>query len=243
MLRRDTVVPEKVIREIARTDRLLERADEQGGRRGTRILREAREIQDRAKNNARETKFRLAMEQTQRARMLARQVLKSSSEYRGIDEESAANAIELTDRILHEAYEIAREKKMTAATEKLDEALRIQQNAKDRLNDGRYESALRLTRQAREIIKKAMRAIDNPIDLHRVKEALEQTDQALVRVRSALTARDDDAAGALYKRAAARQASAWDAYESGQLRRALANTKIARNLAKKALRQLGDGQS
>ena len=91
-----------------------------------------------------------------------------------------------------------------------------------------------------EIVKKAMRAIDKPIDVDRVKQALEQTDQILARTRSALTDVEDTDAEALFRRAASRQATAWDAFESGQLKRALANSKIARNLAKKALRQLGD---
>lgn len=240
MLRRNAVVPEKVVREIARTDRLLERADEQTGRQPSPILREAHEIQGRAKTNARQSRFRLALEQTQRARILTRQVLKHTADSKETGRDNVVNAIELTDRFLGEAYEIAREGELAAVIEKLDEASRIQQNAKDKLESGQYKSALRLTLQAREMAKKAMRTIDKPIAVDRVKQALEKTDQILARTRSALEDVNDNAAEALYARAASRQATAWDAFESGQLKRALANSKIARNLAKKALRQLGD---
>ncbi len=99
------------------------------------------------------------------------------------------------------------------------------------------------TEKAREVARNTMRAMDRPIDEETVRQALEKTNEVLSRVRSALETADESAARAareLFERANGRQASAWSAYNGGALREALANTRIARNLAGTALRQMGN---
>jgi hypothetical protein len=75
-----------------------------------------------------------------------------------------------------------------------------------------------------------------------VKSALERTDDVLAGLRERLDDPADGTARELYERASARQRSAWESFAAGELRRALANTKVARNLASTALRRLNDGQ-
>jgi hypothetical protein len=50
-----------------------------------------------------------------------------------------------------------------------------------------------------------------------------------------------DTTSQLYDRAVRRQEAAWNAFDSGDFRKALANTKVARNLANRALQQSDNG--
>ncbi len=76
-----------------------------------------------------------------------------------------------------------------------------------------------------------------------VRQALERTDQILSRLREALDRSAGEAATELYERAVARQNTARKALTSGELKKALANTKVARNLASTALQQIENGQN
>ncbi len=241
MLGRDGTTPEKILNEIARTDRILEQIETPGTGDLVRTLREARDLQDLARRNARDTKFRLALGQTKRARTLALRVLNESSQAGGNGRDTAEKAMNLTARLLEQAYEAAREHGVENAIGRLDDAAALQREATLHFQDGRYRGALRSTLTARDIVKETMRAIDIPFDADKVKGTLEQTNEILGKVREELAGKVDESAKALYERAASRQASAWAAYESGLPRKALAHTKIARNLAQKALRQLSDG--
>ena len=83
-----------------------------------------------------------------------------------------------------------------------------------------------------------MGGADRPVDSGSVRTALERTDQILVRLRSALDAGARESAPGTYDRAAARQTTAWEAFNAGDLKKALTNTKVARNLASNSLQQL-----
>lgn len=246
MLKRDAVLPEKVTRELARTDRLLDRADESedgsAGQQVSRELRDAHDLQDRARRSAVEGKHRFALEQTQRARSLVRRVLKNTSESPEAKEKDVGGAVSLTDRLLEQAFEVARELREERAIDGLREAERLQARAKRELEGEQYGSALASTHRAREVIKIVMRDVEKPVNPGQVRTALERTDESLAQARAAIQGKGDASAEALLQRAFSRQVSAWDAFESGEPKKALANTKIARNLAKKALRRFDDGQ-
>lgn len=242
LLKRDSIGPDLVRREIARTDRILDRIDDRADRiAGTELapfLEEAHRLQDRARMNAQQGRYIFAFEETKRARSIARRIINRSGATTGANEETVSRALELTDKLIERAYEIVRESGESRAQRRLDEASQLQQNARDAHRKGQYEPALTLTQRAREIARNTMRAMNKDIDVESVRNTLERTDQALANLRSALEGTDNEQASDLYARASDRQTAAWNALESGELKKALANTKVARNLAGTALRLL-----
>jgi hypothetical protein len=244
LLKRDTVGPELIRREIARTDLLLERVDELGDRSGnddlTRIIGEAHDLQNRARASAADGRYVLAFENTKRARAIARRILNRAGGTTESTADAVARAIELTEGLVERAYEIARGNNDDRALRQLGEATRMQQNARDAYNAGQFERAFSFTQRARDIARNTMREADRPIDADSARRALERTDETIARLRAALNDNGGTAAE-LHDRAANRQAIAWEAFNSGELKKALANTKVARNLATRALQQLNNG--
>lgn len=243
LLKRNGVSPERVMREVNRTDNVLARIDERdlSSRPDVeRLLRDARDLQQRAKQNARTDRLRLALEQTQRARGVALRILKTTGAADGHDEESVTRALQFTDEVLERSLDYARQHGLDNARRQLQEAERTQLEAKERFEGGDLEGAMRLTLHAREMAKRSVRGVDRPVDRGSVEAALRRTDEALTRLRAAVSESDDAQAQSLYERAAQRQAGAWEALETRQPRKALALTKVARDLAEKAMRLLGE---
>lgn len=244
LLRRDDIGPEVVRREIARTDLLLERIDERADRSVNenigRMITESHDLQNRARAEAAEGRYLLAFENTKRARTIARRIINQAGGSPGATAEGVARAIELTAGLIDRAYEIARENGDDRAVQRLDEATRLQRDASAAYDAGQLERAYSLTQRAREITRETMRGGDRPIDSGSVRTALERTDQVLERLRSALDTSADETAAGMYDRAAARQTASWEAFNAGDLKKALTNTKVARNLADNALQQLAN---
>jgi hypothetical protein len=242
LLRRADIGPEAVRREIARTDLLLDRIDERADRSVNgnigRMITEAHDLQNRARADAAEGRYLIAFENTKRARTIARRIINQAGGSPGATAEGVARAIELTAGLIDRAYEIARENGDNRAVQRIDEANRLQRDAGAAYNAGQLDRAYSLTQRAREITRETMQGTDRPVDRGSVRTALERTDQVLGRLRSALDTNANETAAGMYTRAAARQAASWEAFNDGDLKKALTNTKVARNLANNALQQL-----
>lgn len=241
MLRGDALTPEIVHREIVRTDDIIARVVEHElSTRPSRArdMDRAADLQARAKRQAAAGRLRLALDQTHRARDIALRALKTIGA-QGSDPEAVARAIALTDEVLDRALGIAREHDLGQALEDLDRAREIQKRAKDRLDDGLLPAAMQSTMRARKIARDALRGMERPVVPETVRAALAQTDEVLQRVQAALAEDENADARAFFERATARQAEATAAFEAGDPRKALALTRVARNLATTALRELG----
>jgi hypothetical protein len=239
MLEREGPEPERLLRELNRTDKILARVTPSNDTT-RRLLDEARELQRRARDNARNSRDRLALEQTQRARNLALRLMQSEAAPLGdVDERSAARALDFTDEVITRARDAS--KGDAPARRKIEEAQRTQTMARNRLEQGQAAAAMRLTEQAREMAREAVRGIDRPVDTDTVRAALDNTDRELRRLGKALRDNDDAEARGMFERATRRQQEARKALENHRLRRALALTKVARNLVGNALRQLEKG--
>ncbi len=245
MLKRDGISQESVLREIERTDSVIERVTSSDQLEqhevAARAIEQAMELQNRAKSNVRRDNLRLALEQTLRAREIALRVIKSARGGQGPSEDAVARAIEFTDGLLEHAMEMAREQDAERAHDALEQAVRLQNQAKDEFGKGEYGAAMRMTLRAREIAKRALGAMKKPMDAATVANTLAQTDAVIEQLRSRLEDSDNETAQALYERARDRQANARTALEAGELRRALALTRVARNLARRGLAEIGDG--
>jgi hypothetical protein len=246
MMRSDGAAPDRVRREIDRTDEVIARAEDRdlSDRPDVSgVLDDAKELQRRAKRNAASDRLRLAFEQTMRARDIALRVLKSVGASGELNEESVGRALRFTDEVLERANNYARENQLEGTTGQLAEAGRVQDQAKTRFRQGQLRPAMRLTIRARDIAKAAVRGtVDKPIDIGDVRAAIARTDETLQRLEEALAGSGNASALELYERAVRRQAGARKALDDREPRKALALTKVARNLASKALRHL-DGEN
>ncbi|MCH7548522.1 MAG: hypothetical protein IH969_03125 [Candidatus Krumholzibacteriota bacterium] len=246
LLKRDTFSPEDVFREIERTDNIIDRIlsrDEPALRRSIeramqQAMEQAVDLQNRAKHNARSDNYPLALEQTHRARGIATRAARGAVATVEPDRESVARAIAFTDELFERARDIARANGLPRLVENLEEAARLQSAAKDKFAAEQYRAAMTLTLRARDIARRALRVPERPLDEQSVGAALDRTDETIERLSSRVSD-GDTTARALLERARDRQASARTAYESDELRRALALTRVARELARHALQELG----
>ena len=180
----------------------------------------------------------MAIELTEQARNVAMRALKLlvSRANRG----NVEQAIRLTDMLIEEAAEIAAERDAPRLTKKVVEARQKQDQAKGLFDRGNYENAFKMTLRARNILKDALGSIKQALNENEIQATLVETDDVLSRLRDALADSDDAVATELYVSALARQEKAWESFRENRLRAALANTKLARKLARRAMRQLND---
>jgi len=245
MLRRDSIGPADIFAEIERTDVIIERVAsrmEDGPRdMGARALEEARGLQNRARHNARNDSYRIALEQTRRARDLALRAMKSSAGPATLPQEEVERAIAFTEGLLAQARELSGPDAPARVRDQLAEAARLQDLARDRLAAREPRAAHETTLRARETLKDALRGLDRPLDAGAIHEALVRTDEVLDRLDRRLAGSSASEAAALFERARARQADAWNAFEKEDLRKALALTRVARSLATRALEEIANG--
>lgn len=246
LLKRETVGPELVRREIARTDRLLERIDERAAGSDLpgldRLIDDAYLFQNRARADATEGRYILAFEHTKRAREIARRIINRAGSDAAPGPDTVTKTLDLTDTLLERAFEIARENGDDDAVRQLEEARQMQEDARDLFRKGQMDGAVTLSHRARDMARQTARSMHRDIDDTSARRALERTDAVLARLRDALDDAQTGTAADLFARASKRQREAWSAFDSGDFRKALANTKVARNLATNALRRLENGQ-
>lgn len=239
LLRRDGTGPDRLPREIQRTEEVFARIQEgELSGQSRNLIAEAKELQRRARENARGDRPRIALEQTERARAMALRVLRSAGggETRGA--ESVERALGFTDEVIERARNAVREHEGDAARRRVAAAEEAQETARLQLRRGELEAAMASTLRAREMATAAVRGGERPVDPATVRSTLERTDERLRAVRERLSGAEDAGARALLERADRRQQEAWEAFDNGQPRRALALTRVAMNLAGNALRKL-----
>ncbi|MEE9271093.1 MAG: hypothetical protein V3V49_12630 [Candidatus Krumholzibacteria bacterium] len=242
MLKRDFSDLDSIKKELEKTDRVLERVAEQfdgnADTKARRMFEEAKELQRKAKNSFRSDNPRRALELTRRARQLATRALKMLATR--ANRENVQQAIRLTDMLVAEAKEILARRDVQRLQRKIEQAEDLQREAKRRFERGNFERALNLTLKARRLLREALASVKQVLNKREVRRALVETDEILARLKGALEGSDSDIAPELYKRARANQEKAWREFDDDRLRAALAHTKLARRLARNALRQLRD---
>jgi hypothetical protein len=232
-----------VVDDIERTQEILDRLTDARPTLAPTLAKladQAEEMQRRATASAERGDIERAREETRGARALALRALRAAGPVEENAEESALRAVSLTDELLDRAGALATESGDEALARSLEEALRLQESAREALLRSDYETATRLSIRARDTAREALRKVEADVDPGAAEAALSRTDDAIARAQEALADHDDAEARGLIERAQARQAEAKDAFASDDLRRTLALTKIAHNLASQALRRIGD---
>ncbi|MDH3217508.1 MAG: hypothetical protein OEN01_14700 [Candidatus Krumholzibacteria bacterium] len=240
IIRRDFSDAESVERAIAKTERIIERGREhikiEENQRLRRMLQEALQLQTKAKQSYRAGRPVMALDLTEQARRIAMRVLKASASK--ANSENVEQAIRLTDALLQEAREVARERDLKELFERIEKAEQLHKQSKHQFDKGDHERALGLTVRAREILKKSLASIRTEPKQDGVESALKKTDEILGRLREAVEQSRDELAAELLSRAQTKQDKAWQNFRQARLRAALANTRLARKLANRAFEQL-----
>jgi hypothetical protein len=229
--------PPWVEREIARTDRLLERIRDKAPKPAPPHLRrafdEAAETQERAKRQFERGEFGRALVLTRQARREAARLAEGAA--RSFDPEHVARALRLTDAFVEEAGAAARRFDSDPLANRVGEAERLQARAHEQFARRHYGEAYRLSLEAREVLKNAVGARRPEFDDDGVRSELVKTDEEIRRVRDAVTESPAKAAKDAFERAAAEQDTAWREFERRRLLAALAHTRISRSLLRQAL--------
>jgi len=242
MLRRNAMRPDDVIREIERTDELLSRLIERAGDHPEHgairdAAAQAMNLQHRAHDSAGSGKYRIALEQTRRARMLALRIGRRMGT-NGVSNagDRVQRALEVTRTMIHAALASAKKQGDHKAVHKLGDAARLLQEANDRFRNGDLRAATRLNERARDLARRALTGADNNLSVDAVTRVLVATDAVIAQARDKIG--DADGSNArLLERAQRHQKTAHNALDAGRLRRALTETKIARTLAARSLRE------
>jgi hypothetical protein len=237
LVKRDVTDTELIQRELEKTDRVIERFREQIGDgdnpQAYRMLQEATDLQRKAKGNTANGKPRIALELTHKARNIATRGLRLLASR--VNAENVVRALRLTDGLLEQAKEIAGERDSDRLAARIEVAARIQAEARVQFEKGNYETALRMTLRARTQLKEGLGATARDLDEGDVEAALQETNGILERAGEEINNSGNELAEDVFARAQAKQERAWEAFRQGQLRSALANTRLARNLAKRAI--------
>ncbi len=247
MLRRDGGGTD-ILDEIDRTQRVIDRVAEFPPSKDPsvgRLIEQAMEMQRRAVRSAERGEPGMATEQTRAARTFALRALRAARPGGpgGLSgEDEAIRAIALTDDIIGGARGILAENPGDALARRIEEAVRQQEAARASLDRGDFERALRLTTAAREMIRKALRGVELPVDPAAVEAALARTDDAIAALRDALAGHDHPVARDLLDRATTRQREARSALAGGEQKRSLALTRVAHTLARDGLSRLDDAR-
>ena len=159
--------------------------------------------------------------------------------------ENIRTELHRTDEIIEHARELVRGSNAPAAALTLEQAIGIQKQAWDNFNRGTvdgYTFAAKLTRQARELAKKALsnaRLTEQGGDA--VQNRLERTEELLRRAHEEMPGTVDESLRTIFESARRNLAQAWEFYRNGQYRPAVKLAaqveKTARRLIQIAIRQ------
>ncbi len=150
--------PDRVGRELERTQRLLDRAApvirQSGNQRALQLLEHAIASQDRARRALDDRRPLLAVRHTREARGQAQRALGMAEG--PIDLELARRAIQQTDQLITRVEPEVREAGIERALELLEKGLERQVKARELLDQERLNASLAQTRVARRLVNEAL---------------------------------------------------------------------------------------
>jgi hypothetical protein len=235
-------------RELERTDRILERAQDQVGvsesGRAQEYLRKAIDLQAQAvtKYDPRDqATWRPAYQLTMSARDLARRALETAE----IDvkaHESIRDLIDSTRDLAQDATSLVHERGDPEAVRLLDGGLYQLQRAEDAYRTMEYRKAIGLASSARDLVQRAMQRArgDAPGSVAAVEAAIDRTQAVIEEVRLHLEDAAEPRARGLLDDAIRLQTSAIQMQQEQRAAIALRLTTQARQLALEALLLVAD---
>jgi hypothetical protein len=244
LLKRDMRAEDVLIRELDKTGKLIESIKEQYGQlqnpEAMKSYEQAINFQREAVQNMHAKNYAAALKITNKARQFALRAIKFVSSTPNAD--NVKRAIDLTDQLLDKASDMLKNQDSEQLRKRIEDARSIQEKAKREFRKGKLENAFELTRRTRSIINEGISAIASPLSSDQVMKALKTTDSLIERIRSNENIRGDKLALDLLDKSVKYQQRAWDDFNQARLKSALTYTKLARNLAAKAMEHIENGK-
>jgi tetratricopeptide (TPR) repeat protein len=233
-------IKENIERELEKTDAVIGRAKEavleSRNPKAENLLKMADKLQERARNEFRMIRYRLAVELTLKARTKAYEAIGFTKK----DEENenlVLKAIERTDQIISKAKEVGKRLENRRIFSLLEMATNNQQKAKEFFKEHKLKMALKFTLKAREMAQKVLNLANKEKRLDRLAEKeLERTDRFIERASVIIQESQNRTANELLNQARSLQEKAWDIFARKRFAKAIKNSQKARELVQKALR-------
>jgi hypothetical protein len=236
LAREDFSLEQRAERELEKAAAELERARDSlegpPSEHAQRLLEEAREQIGRARAQIQEGHFEVAIRLAVSAQWLTRQALRDGA---AVDGEIVPRELERTDQLIERVRGVLEESGDETALRLLQQARDLQRSARDAYAGARPVVALAATRQARDLANRALDLVQGGVDAGSVSEALAETESYLQRASEIVAEAADERAAELLERAREYQRRAATAAGEEQMRAALAETRVARSLAKRAV--------
>ena len=236
-------IRDNVLRELDKTDRMIERADEAVKEAGSVIgslhLKRAIRLQDNAKEAFQEIAFRKAIKLTLSARQQAKKAV-GAVQASDNNSNKVQREIEQTDDILERANEMVRHSTSQKVSSILEAAIKTQVGAKEFFRNHRLMIALKATLKARDTAKRAVDlAGSNRNNTAHVERELQRTDDLISRATDkAAEFGVGETIHRMLENAKGAQSKAYEKLRSGHLVAAMNQTMRARELTNKALKQM-----
>jgi tetratricopeptide (TPR) repeat protein len=242
LAREDAGLRERARREGEKAQRAWEAARESLGDPdgpARQLLEQARLLLEQGRVKFGEQRYEAAVRLFVSSQRLSRQAVGLAEPTDGLPR--VLRELERTDALLERVRPLVEESGSDEAERILQHAFDLQRRAKEALRDGHPRAALAGTREARQLANRARLLAHGPVDSASVERALAETDRQIGRASEILADAGDATADALLDRARDHQRRARGLLGEGDLRPALAETRVARSLAKRALRIAEDG--
>lgn len=229
-----------VERELQKTDAVIERAkeavSESRNLKAENLLEMAVELQGRGKDFKHQSRYRLALDLTLKAREKAYEAIGFTK--RGEENENLVlKAIERTNRIIDRAREAARELDKRRASSLLEMAVNNQQKAREFFKEHRLKMALKLTGEAREMAEKILRLAGNGGRVDRLaQKELDAAERFLDKAAAIIQESPNQTATDLLEKAGGLLAKAQGALDQGAFDRSIKNSQKATEMVEKALK-------
>lgn len=241
LAREDSGLRARAFREGEKALRALQLAreafDGAPGDQARRLLDEARAQIERGRIQFNEQHYEAAIRLAVSAQSLIQQALGTRGDLGG---ERVQRELERTDRLIERVQPVVRESDIEEAARMLDRGVNLQSEAQEVYRAGRYAVAYTVTLQARALVNHAAALVHGPLDSEGVGRALEETDRVLDGAAEIVRPSGDENAIKLLEKAREHQLRARGFLDDGEMRAALAETRVARSLGKRALRMAQD---
>lgn len=245
MARDDASLQNRARHETEKAHRALARAREMIGGGGEpqaiRLLEQAGGMIDRAQVSYGEQHYQAALRLAVSAQQLIRQAVGMLGDGPADTGSRILRELERTDHLIERTSPIVTESGNPEALRMFEHGKDLQMRAWEAFRADRLRAAAASTREARNAVNRARSLAQGPIDPAMVERALGETDRVLAHAADLISDSGSESAAGILERAKSHQMKARRFQDEGSYRQALAETRVARSLAKRAIRVADSG--
>ncbi|MBN2542855.1 hypothetical protein JXI42_08285 [bacterium] len=154
-------------------------------------------------------------------------------------EDKARRELERTEHLIEEVRDVIMDSGNESATDLFNHGVEMHENAVAMFEEGNYREAIRLTREAAMLIKRAYRMVTGgAVDPERVAEILERVDELIARAEPIIMESAHEEATELFTEAVELMANAHAAFDEENYEEAVRLAQEAKRLVTQALRMI-----